>query len=95
MNYSAFLPVVRDPDGKVYFREWNGGVFAGGFESVGKPVFHNSIPEKFEFQLLPEDWDHFRKSSSTVLTLSSVTVIKTLHMLKKNQTLIYRHFDEE
>lgn len=37
---------------------------AGGFEPPehgGKPVFHTGIPPKFEFQLLPEDWDQFRK----------------------------------
>lgn len=56
------LPVIRDPDGHCYFREWNGGVMAGGFEPPshgGKPVFHKGIPPKFEFQLLPEDWDQF------------------------------------
>lgn len=56
------LPVIRDPDGHCYFREWNGGVMAGGFEPPehgGKPVFHTGIPPKFEFQLLPEDWDQF------------------------------------
>ena len=57
--------MIRDPDGHVYFREWNGGIMAGGFEPPkqgGKPVFHTGIPENFQFQLLPEDWDHFRKS---------------------------------
>lgn len=37
---------------------------AGGFEPPehgGKPVFNKGIPAKFEFQLLPEDWDQFRK----------------------------------
>lgn len=53
------LPVLRDPDGGTYFREWNGGILAGGFEPKGKPCFYDKIPEKFEFQLLPEDWDHF------------------------------------
>lgn len=33
----------------------------GGFEPVAKPVFHDGVPPGFEFQLLPEDWDHFRK----------------------------------
>ncbi|XP_052233502.1 pyruvate dehydrogenase phosphatase regulatory subunit, mitochondrial-like isoform X2 [Dreissena polymorpha] len=57
------MPVIRDPDGNVYFREWNGGIMAGGFEPPhhgGKPVFHSGIPPKFEFQLLPEDWDQFQ-----------------------------------
>jgi hypothetical protein len=33
---------------------------AGGFEPEAKPAFHAQIPDKFEFQLLPDDWDHFR-----------------------------------
>ncbi|XP_041376900.1 pyruvate dehydrogenase phosphatase regulatory subunit, mitochondrial-like isoform X2 [Gigantopelta aegis] len=53
-------PVIRDLDGMIYVREWNGGLLAGGFEPVAKPVFHRGIPEKFEFQLLTEDWDHFQ-----------------------------------
>ena len=67
-----FISVIRDPDGHVYFREWNGGIMAGGFEPPshgGKPVFHTGIPEKFAFQLLPEDWDHFRKSWITNASL--------------------------
>ena len=55
------FPVLRSPDERVYFREWNGGLLAGGFEPKGKPIFFDKIPEKFEFQLLPEDWDHFGK----------------------------------
>ena len=55
------LPVLRDHDGRIYLREWNGGILAGGFEQKGKPCFFDKIPEKFEFQLLPEDWDHFGK----------------------------------
>jgi hypothetical protein len=52
--------VIRDYDGYVYLREWSGGILAGGFEPEAKPVFHDGIPKNFEFQLLPEDWDHFR-----------------------------------
>ncbi|XP_052816220.1 pyruvate dehydrogenase phosphatase regulatory subunit, mitochondrial-like isoform X2 [Mya arenaria] len=62
-NMDPNLPVIRDPDGNCYFREWNGGLMAGGFEPPhhgGKPVFHSGIPPKFEFQLLPEDWDQFQ-----------------------------------
>jgi 4-methylaminobutanoate oxidase (formaldehyde-forming) len=32
------LPVLRDPDGYIYFREWSGGIIMGGFEPVAKPV---------------------------------------------------------
>lgn len=55
------LTAIRDYDGSIYFREWNGGVLCGGFQMFAKPIFHTGIPSKFEFQLLPEDWDNFRK----------------------------------
>ncbi|HSC23668.1 MAG TPA: FAD-dependent oxidoreductase [Casimicrobiaceae bacterium] len=53
------MPVVRDPDGFIYFKEEVGGVVMGGFEPVAKPWNVDRIPERFEFQLLPEDWDQF------------------------------------
>lgn len=64
----------------------------GGFEPVAKPVFHEGIPDKFEFQLLPEDWDHFRElhvcpmlhdtvSSSVIFPLAEVLLDQMLHRL--------------
>jgi 4-methylaminobutanoate oxidase (formaldehyde-forming) len=53
------LPVMRDPDGCIYFKEEVGGLLMGGFEPRAKPWGMDGIPEKFEFQLLPEDWDQF------------------------------------
>jgi glycine cleavage system aminomethyltransferase T/glycine/D-amino acid oxidase-like deaminating enzyme len=53
------LPVMRDPDGCTYFKEEVGGLLMGGFEPKAKPWGMDGIPEKFEFQLLPEDWDQF------------------------------------
>jgi len=55
------LPVMRDPDGYLYFREWSGGILAGIFEPVSKPIFSDGVPTPFEYQLLPEDWDHLRE----------------------------------
>ena len=54
------LPVMRDPDGFIYFKEEVGGLLMGGFEPVAKPWGMDGIPDKFEFQLLPEDWDQFQ-----------------------------------
>lgn len=67
------MPVLRDPDGYIYVREWNGGILAGGFEPNPVPCFHNGIPDKFEFQLLQEDWDHFRKISSTFCVKNKIS----------------------
>jgi 4-methylaminobutanoate oxidase (formaldehyde-forming) len=54
------LPILRDPDGYTYFKEEVGGLVVGGFEPNAKPwVAPDALPEPFEFQLLPEDWDHF------------------------------------
>ncbi|HET9047242.1 MAG TPA: FAD-dependent oxidoreductase [Casimicrobiaceae bacterium] len=56
---SPNLPVIRDPDGFIYYKEEVGGLVMGGFEPVAKPWNVDPIPEGFEFQLLPEDWDQF------------------------------------
>jgi len=53
------LPVLRDPDGYIYFKEEVGGLVMGGFEPHAKPWGMNGIPYPFEFQLLPDDWDQF------------------------------------
>jgi glycine cleavage system aminomethyltransferase T/glycine/D-amino acid oxidase-like deaminating enzyme len=53
------LPVMRDPDGFIYYKEEVGGLVMGGFEPVAKPWNVATIPERFEFQLLAEDWDQF------------------------------------
>jgi 4-methylaminobutanoate oxidase (formaldehyde-forming) len=54
------LPVMRDPDGLIYFKEEVGGLVMGGFETAAKPWGMDGIPDKFEFQLLPEDWEQFQ-----------------------------------
>jgi glycine cleavage system aminomethyltransferase T len=54
------LPVLRDPDGYIYFKEEVGGLVMGGFEPDAKPWGMAGIPENFEFQLLPDDWDQFQ-----------------------------------
>jgi len=68
------MPTLRDRDGYTYFREWSGGLMAGGFEPRAKPCFHDRIPDKFEFQLLPEDWDQFGKFVVTADVATSVVV---------------------
>lgn len=64
---NPMMPVIRDYDGYVFFREWNGGLLGGGFEPNAKPIFHQGPPEKFEFQLLQEDWDHFQVLLNEIL----------------------------
>lgn len=54
------LPVMRDPDGYIYFKEEVGGLVMGGFEPEAKPWGMEGIPDDFVFQLLPDDWDQFQ-----------------------------------
>ena len=54
------LPVMRDPDGYIYFKEEVGGLLMGGFEPQAKPWNKDTIPDDFEFGMLPDDWDQFQ-----------------------------------
>ncbi|TYC49420.1 FAD-dependent oxidoreductase [Rhodobacterales bacterium] len=53
------LPVLRVPDECAYYKEDAGKILLGAFEPVAKPWGMNGIPETFEFDQLPEDFDHF------------------------------------
>jgi glycine cleavage system aminomethyltransferase T/glycine/D-amino acid oxidase-like deaminating enzyme len=53
------LPVMRDPDGFIYYKEEVGGLVMGGFEPEAKPWTVDPIPSTFRFELLGEDWDQF------------------------------------
>ena len=59
-NVPRDLPVMRDPDGYIYFKEEVGGLLMGGFEPVAKPWNKDVIPDDFEFGMLPDDWDQFQ-----------------------------------
>lgn len=56
----AKLPVLRDFDGYAYYKEDAGKLLIGAFEPHAKPWGMDGIPEDFEFDELPEDWDHFQ-----------------------------------
>ncbi|MGN6550686.1 MAG: GcvT family protein [Pararhizobium sp.] len=62
------LPVMRDPDGYIYFKEEVGGLVMGGFEPQAKPWGMEGIPDDFEFALLPDDWDQFEILMENALT---------------------------
>ena len=53
------LPVLRVPDECAYYKEDAGKMMLGAFEPKSKPWGMNGIPETFEFDQLPEDFDHF------------------------------------
>jgi len=51
------LPVLRVPDECAYYKEDAGKMLLGAFEPNAKPW--GPIPQDFEFDQLPEDFDHF------------------------------------
>lgn len=53
------LPVLRVPDECAYYKEDAGKIMLGAFEPVSKPWGMDGIPADFEFDQLPEDFDHF------------------------------------
>jgi sarcosine dehydrogenase len=53
------LPVMRDTDGHIYFKEEVSGLLMGGFDPWAKPWGTDGIPEGFSFGTLPEDWGKF------------------------------------
>ena len=53
------LPVLRVPDECAYYKEDAGKILLGAFEPNSKPWGMGGIPDSFEFDQLPEDFDHF------------------------------------
>ncbi|KAB7506153.1 Pyruvate dehydrogenase phosphatase regulatory subunit, mitochondrial [Armadillidium nasatum] len=62
------MPAIRDPDGFIYMREYNGGVLAGTFEKIAKPAFEDGIlPDKWHLREQPVDWDQFHPALQELL----------------------------
>ncbi len=55
----AALPVLRVPDECAYYKEDAGKMLLGAFEPRAKPWGMDGIPHDFEFDSLPEDFEHF------------------------------------
>ncbi|MEJ6479220.1 MAG: FAD-dependent oxidoreductase [Octadecabacter sp.] len=53
------MPVLRVPDECAYFKEDAGKILLGAFEPNAKPWGMEGISPDFEFDQLPEDFDHF------------------------------------
>lgn len=54
------LPVLRVPDECAYYKSDAGKMMVGAFEPKAKPWGMDGIREDFEFDTLPEDWEHFQ-----------------------------------
>ncbi|MBR9900672.1 MAG: FAD-dependent oxidoreductase [Rhodospirillales bacterium] len=53
------LPVLRVPDECAYYKEDAGKILLGMFEPKAKPWGMDGIPDSFEFDELPADFEHF------------------------------------
>ena len=60
-DLSKTLPVIRDFDSSVYFKEDAGKLLIGIFEGKSIPAFEktNKVPEDFSFGEFPENFEHF------------------------------------
>ncbi|MDM8553399.1 FAD-dependent oxidoreductase [Desulfococcaceae bacterium HSG7] len=52
------MPILRDQDGCLYFREEVGGLLIGAFEYGAIPYGTKGIPDDWSFRELPDDMDH-------------------------------------
>src|SRR5678815_4599324 len=86
---SPDMPVMRDPDGYIYYKEEVGGLVMGGFEPVAKPWRVDPIPERFEFQLLPEDWDQFEPLMHAAIHRTPCLETAQVKMLLNGPCLLY------
>jgi len=62
------LPVLRVPDECAYYKEDAGKMMLGAFEPRSKPWGMDGISESFEFDQLPEDFDHFEPILEKAIT---------------------------
>lgn len=80
---TSFLPsaAIVDPDGRIYIRNWQGGILSGGFEKNPKPLFTEGR-NQLEIQNLQEDWDHFGMLGKKGSHSSGITYGKDAPSLK-------------
>ncbi|XP_055222446.1 pyruvate dehydrogenase phosphatase regulatory subunit, mitochondrial-like isoform X3 [Gorilla gorilla gorilla] len=72
-------PTIVDADGRIYIRNWQGGILSGGFEKNPKPIFTEG-KNQLEIQNLQEDWDHFEPLLSSLLR--RMPELETLEIMK-------------
>jgi len=69
------LPTLRDPDRLTYYKEEVGGLVMGGYEPNPIAWAEDGIPEGFNFQLLPSNFEHFEPIME--LALGRVPALET------------------
>ncbi|WP_371036837.1 FAD-dependent oxidoreductase [Rhodosalinus sp. FB01] len=73
------LPVLRVPDECAYYKEDAGKMMLGAFEPRAKPWGMGGIPEDFEFDQLPEDFDHFEPILETAVARMPMLATAGIH----------------
>ncbi|MFT8885868.1 MAG: FAD-dependent oxidoreductase [Acetobacter papayae] len=72
---TSSLPTLRDPDRLTYYKEEVGGLVMGGYEPNPIAWAADGFPDKFNFQLLGSNFDHFEQL--TELALGRVPALAT------------------
>ncbi|MBM3571689.1 MAG: FAD-dependent oxidoreductase, partial [Alphaproteobacteria bacterium] len=77
------LPLLRDPEDSYYLRQERDGLLLGPYEWRATPHWDEGVPDKFAFQLFPDDHDrledHINKACGRVPILGSVGIKKTIN----------------
>ena len=73
------MPVLRVPDECAYYKEDAGKMLLGAFEPVSKPWAMDGIPQDFEFDQLPEDFDHFEPILASAVARMPMLVEAGIH----------------
>ena len=61
-NFPKKIPIVHNPEERFYIQPLaDHSVLIGGFLRQSKPLFPNGVPSTFNYSLLPDNWDDFRK----------------------------------
>lgn len=62
-NFPTDVPIIHNPDERFYVQPLEDqSVLIGGFLRESKPIFANGVPDTFNYSLLPDNWDDFRKA---------------------------------
>lgn len=75
------LPMMRDPDLLVYWRENVGGLIAGGYERKPQPWAFDGIPQDFNGKLLPPDWERFQPLMDSLIKRTPIIETAEVRML--------------
>lgn len=80
---SAKLPLMRDPEDSYYLRQERDALLLGPYEWKATPHWLEGIPERFAFQLFPDDLErlepHIALACARVPILGSIGVRKVIN----------------